>query len=511
MKPNKMKISISSVKTFLLVILLLSGGTLNAANDALLRQGVRYAYNFDIDRAYKVFTQISKTDKLDPRPYYYKSQITLWKYIGNSDPEDLAEMLKNADICIEKLRTWEPKGKSGAEISNTWLGNIYMQKSIAYGKAEKYVEMVNSSQKSYSYLSELVKANPANYDAYLGLGLFKFALSRVPSSVSYLLNVAGFKTNLDEAYTYVAKAAQKGTFTKVEAQYYLGELQREYLFDYKESIKSLNALTYKYPGNLLFTYSLGVTHIKNHQLDEGKRAIQRILTREAKRFQQLYAFSNMLVGDIHFYQNKFAQAIPFYQKFLQESKTKDFTGIAHLRLGLCLQFTNKMDLAIKHYEHAAEGNHSLDDDAFAQAKSILYKKLPPDLNELRLFKFANYIEAGAYKRAVDSLVFLLSVVAAEDKAPVVKYYLSQAYFFKGDMKQSLQFSQEIIVNKRNNDDWMKPFSYFNSARIKFRMGDKEAAKGMLTKAEQYSDFLYASLLKNRVEALRFAMQKSNKK
>ena len=502
---------ITCIKYILPAFLLFSFMPVSASIDGLLKQGVHYAYNFQIDLAQRTFNLAAKLDKQDPRPYYYLSQIQLWKYIGNSDAEVLAEMLKDADICIEKLKTWEPKGKPGATLVNTWLGNVYMQKSIAYGKAENYLEMVNASQKSYSYLSELIKADPKNYDAYLGLGLFKFALSRVPSSVSYLLNVAGFKTDLAEAFGYVAKAAQKGTFTKVEAQYYLGELQREFIFDYKESIKNLKILAAQYPGNLMFTYSLGVTYIKNHQLEEGKRAIERSLTNQSKHFKQLYAFSNMLMGDIRFYQNKFAASIPFYKKFLAVTKTKDFSGIAHLRLGLSYEFTGKMELAKAQFELAAEGNHSLDDDAFAHAKSVLYKKLPPDLNELRLFKFANYIEAGAYKRAVDSLAYLLSLVAAEDKAPVVKYYLSQAYFYKGDMKQSLQFSQEIIVNKRNNDDWMKPFSYFNSARVKYHQGDKDAALALLTKAEQYSDFLYASVLKNHVEALRFMMQKSTKK
>jgi hypothetical protein len=485
--------------------------SVQAASDALLKQGISLAYNFEIEQAQKIFAQISKHDPADPRPYYYTAQIQLWKYVSNSDQADLNTMLKTADQCIEKLQVWESKNGKKAELAATYLGNIYMQKAIAYGKAENYLEMVNMSQKSYTYLSNAIKADPKNYDAYLGLGVFRFALSRVPSSVSYLLNVAGFKTTITDAYEYVQTAAKKATFMKIEAQYYLGELQREYLFEYAESIKSFKAIVAKYPRNPLFTYSLGVTYIKNHQLEEGKRSIQKLINRDAKHFGQLNAYAYMLLGDIAFYQNRFAEAIPQYTKFFTLTKTKDFSGIAHLRLGLCYQLKSKLDLAKKQYELAAEGNRTLDDDAFAYAKSVMYAKYPPQPEDIKLYKFANYIEAGSYKKAVDSLVYLLSMVAATERAPIVKYYLSQAYFFKGDLKQSMQFSQEIIVNKRDGDDWMKPFSYLNAAHIDFKKGDIDAAKTMLTKSEQYSDFLYASLLKNKVEALRFNMQKPVKK
>jgi len=495
----------------LIVVLILSFRNVSASNDALLKQGINLAYNFEIDQAQKIFSQISRRDQNDPRPYYYKAQILLWKFVSNSDQSDLNVMLKTADICIEKLQTWETKGKKKSELAATFLGNIYMQKAIAYGKAENYLEMVNMSQKSYNYLSNAVKTDPKNYDAYLGLGVFRFALSRVPSSVSYLLNVAGFKTTIEDAYDYVATAAKKSTFMKVEAQYYLGELQREYLFEYKESIKTMKELAAKYPGNPLFCYSLGVAYIKNHQLEEGKRSIEKLVNRDAKHFIQLNAYAYMLLGDIAYYQDRFSEAIPKYLKFFTLTKTKDFSGIAHLRLGLAYQFRDKAELARKQYELASEGNHTIDDDAFADEKGALYKKYLPQPEDMKLYKYSNYIEAGLYKKAVDSLVYLLSIVAATERAPIVKYYLSQAYFFKGDLKQSLQFSQEIIVNNRNGNDWMKPFSYLNAARIHYKKGDLEAAKTMLTKSEQYSDFLYASLLKNRVEALRFNMQKTVKK
>ncbi len=502
-----MKFFCKYVLLFLIIFSFYQRGFSFGRNDALLKQGIERAYNFDLDRADKLFMKFRKLHPDDPRSYYYRSQMELWKYLGSSEQTDLDAMLKNADLCIEKLSAWMPAGAKSGELVSTYLGNIYMQKAIAYGKAEKYLDMVNASQKSYSYLSDLVKTNPENYDAYLGLGLFKFALSKVPSSFSYLLNVAGFKTSLEDAYNYVETASKKGNITKIEATYYLAELQREYLNDYKSSIKNIKYLLGRFPGNNMFAYSLGVSYLKDHKLDKGKLVIERIAAKKTSYFHQLTAYCNMLLGDINFYRNKFSAAIPYYLVFFEQSKTRDFAGMAHLRAGISYQMAKNTESAKQNYDYAANGNTTLDDDAYAFEKSAVYKKILPDEIELKLYKYANYIQSGSYGRAVDSLAYLLSLVAAEDKSAVVKYYLSEAYYWKKDYKQSIQFATENIVNNKSVEDWVKPYSYYVLARAYFVKNDFAQSKEMLAKSEKYSDFAYASRLKNKTEALRYRLNK----
>ncbi len=506
-----MKQKIKLLSTVIILTIIFAGRSVSGANEALLKQGIESAYNFNLDYAKSVLLSLAKSDEKDPRAYYYLSQIHLWLYLGSADADDLNSMTKYSDLCIEKLKNWTPLHDKSGAVVNSYLGNIYMQKAIALGKAGQYLEMVNVSQKSYGYLSASIKADPENYDAYLGLGLFKFALSRIPSSINYMINIAGFKTSLDEAYNYVKIASQKSTYTKTEAQYYLGELSREFLFNYPESIKIFEGLRARYPNNIMFSYSLGVSYIKGHKLEAGRRIIEPLSNTHSKEFQQLKAYSYMLLGDIKFYQNSFSAAIPQYEKFLNFTKIKDYTGIAHFRMGVAYHFLKNETKSKAHFVSASTGNTSLDEDAFANSKGLAYTKKYPGDNEFKIFKFANMIAAGGYHKAVDSLVSLLGKTAGEDLSPLVKYYLSEAYLGLKDYKQAIQYAQEVIVAKKVTEDWIKPFSHYNAAVGYYKTGEIESGKNMISKSEQYSDFVFASQLKNKVEALRFVVEKTSKK
>ena len=96
---------------------------------------------------------------------------------------------------------------------------------MAFGKAENFLDAVWATKKSESYLSEVMEINPKKNDAYLGLGLYNFAVAQIPSSFKWALNLAGISGDKETGVKYIEIAAENGNYAKVEAQYYLSQIQ----------------------------------------------------------------------------------------------------------------------------------------------------------------------------------------------------------------------------------------------------------------------------------------------
>lgn len=66
-----------------------------------------------------------------------------------------------------------------------------------------------------SNLEDAVKIKPDFYDAYLGLGLYNFALSQIPSTLEWAANLVGITADKELGLDYVKKTTQKENFLKL--------------------------------------------------------------------------------------------------------------------------------------------------------------------------------------------------------------------------------------------------------------------------------------------------------
>ncbi len=484
--------SISSLCFIILFSSLLFGQT---EIDRQISRGLDACYSFNWEQAEQIFKSMIEKYPDDPRGYHYESSIYLWYYLGGKDKNDLDTFEVYSDQAIEKGEAILSANEK-SEMALYILGANYNYRAISFGRAGNYLDAAWATKKSESFLSQLLELNPKRMDAYLGLGLYNFAVAQIPSAFKWALNLVGISGNKDTGVKYIEIAAENGNFAKVEAQYYLAQIDMDFLIDYESSGAILKKLVKKYPQNLLFNYSYAVLLMKQRRLTEADRLLDKVIKADNHQFNQIISFSYFLKGDINFRNNKLDSAQTYYLHFLRNAEDNDYTGIAAYRMGICLEAAGKREEAVKYFEKAQNGNMDLDDDIYAKRKGELYAKRTLSPVELSLIYISNMVEAGKYKAAYDSVSSVLPVIQSEKLKAEALLYKSEAAYYMGNFQESIDLADQVISLDSSNEKWVIPFSYYYIARSNKKLGNQEEVKQFSEKADEENNYDYQNKLKN---------------
>ena len=484
-------------------LLLFCGTNFTFAQQSIVRaikRGLELEYDFKWKQAEDIFQKMIDEYPNDPRGYHYQSSIYLWRYMSNQDKKDFDEFIAYSDTAISKGDRLMEKEHQDVGILYI-LGADYSYRALAFTKAEKFLDAVWASKKSESYLRKTLQADSTYYDAYLGLGLYNFAVGQIPAAFKWALSLAGIHGDVDLGLGYIKKAAKDGNISKVEAQYYLSQILSDFLFEYDKAAVYLKALVERYPNNLLFNYSDAVLDIKRRRLVEADKILSKIISVKDTNFQQVTAFSNFLMGDVLFKQNKFEAAKDFYRNFVHNARDNDYTGIAYYRLGLCFEITGDRDDAIKCYKLTEKGNMDIEDDVYAERRAAALIKAPLSADEIDLIKYSNMIDNAKYHAAYDSLSNLLEDLKTDRSKAEIYLNLSEAAYQMGLIKSSANFALTAKVLNNFGESWIKPYACYYAARANKKLGNEKNFKSLVEEAEKYSDFDYQKKLKNMIFAL----------
>lgn len=465
-----------------------------------VKKGLAYGYNFEWVKSDNVFQSLIDNYPNDPRGYHFRASIYLWYYLSNQDENDYKTFVLYSDTAIEKARVILNKDPDNVNILYI-LGSDYSYRAIAFSKSEKFLDAVWASKKSESYLSRTLELDSTYYDAYLGLGLYNFAVGQIPNAFRWALNLAGIHGDKKTGLEYIEKAAREGNISKVEAEYYLSQILSEFSDDYTASARYLKNLISKYPNNILFNYSFAVLNIKMRRLNEAQKILVKILNHPDTTFKQIFSFSRFLMGDVFYKKNMFDSAKVYYENFLNTTTDNDYEGIAYYRLAVCFEVTGDRVDAKKYFGMTDKGNMDIEDDIFAKRKGEVYFKRPLTNIEISLIKAKNYIDSGKYKIAVDSLSTLLEKINTDELKAEVYLYLSEANYYLGNYNESLNYALTSKLLNINEEKWIKPFASYYAARDNKKMGHTAAVKSFIDEAKSFSDYDYQKKLKNLLFAL----------
>lgn len=463
-----------------------------------LNEGIQFVYNFEFDKAEAVFSTLLKKNPNDLFANHFLGTISFWKYFGTNKKKYFDEFIHQSDVTIAKAEQSlndNPKDKETMFI----LGSEYGYRAIANGKAGKFLDMIWASKKSNSYLEDVLEIDSSYYDAYLGIGLIKFALSQVPSGFKWALSMIGFDGDSEKGFKYLKISAEKGNYSKVEAEYYLSQLYAEFYFDYDKAKTHLAQLNKRFPENLLFRYSFAVIEVKNRNLSSAENILLPLVKETNSEFDQLLALSKFLLADVYFYQNNFEKAKDYYISFLGETKEKNYSGIANYRLAICTEFENGQPAA--YFKESQHGNELLDDDYYAKKKSELYLKRNITEIEKSLIFSTNLLEQKKYDTAIDSLSGLLKDSQLQNARGQGYLLLSEAYYYQNNFDSSLFFAQKALGEKGKGESWITPFANYFASASSLGKNDKEKAKYYFEKADDASNFFYENKLRSMLKNL----------
>lgn len=467
--------------------------------------GLNLFYNFNFAEGEKLFQELIEEFPGNPAGYHFKSVINLWIYLDNRDEQQLQKFLNQSDSAIYKAQKILEADTTSPFI-NYLIGSAFSYRALAFARAEEYLNSLWATKEFHSYLSTAIKLDSTYYDAYLGLGLYNFAVSQTPPAWKWALELTGISGNKKLGIEYIKTAEEKGQFSKHEAGFYNSQLLAEFLLEYDSAEKKLVSLIKKFPGNLLFRYALGSLLAKQYKLEEAKHTFEKIVDSNDSLFTQLKTYSILSLGDIFFTKNNFDTAGVFYETFLDSVKDNHFNGIAALRLGLCYSFLELPDSASYFFEFSSSGNMDLDEDVYAKVKGQRYLDDPPDSVELKLIMIKNILESGEFITAIDLIDSLFSKLSTDSLRAEATLYLSKANYYLGNYKLSEQYAIDAL-NIESSEKWIKPFACYYAALSSQQLGNLVDAELFLEYANNYNDYFYENKLKNYLYALSYQLQR----
>ncbi|MGA8265198.1 MAG: tetratricopeptide repeat protein [Ignavibacteriaceae bacterium] len=469
-------------------------------NKNILR-GLDNIYNFRWTQAELTFQRLIDKYPDDPRGYYYKSSIYFWYYFSSKNKDDLQKFMDYSDEAIDKAVAL--LDSNSVDIETLYiLGANYSYRAMAFTQQGKFLDAVWSTKKSESFLNKVIELNPKFHDAYLGLGLYNFALRQIPKALQWALSMAGMKGDKEKGLNYIKDAMTYGTYSKVEAKYYYSQILTDFFANYSAAAGYMRSLYYSYPDNLLFNYTLAVIYIKDRKLDRAERILNKIVKSKTNKFQQLVAYSNFLIGDILFKENKFESATLYYNKFILSTSSNDYQGIANYRLAICYEFMVQPDVANTYFKLSNRGGADIEDDIYAKRRGELFTDAEFSKKEMELVKFKHYVENARYKTAIDSLSTLCDSTNSDDIKAEALLNISDALFSLGKYSESADTALAAKSLEIKNEKWIKPFACFYIARAKEKLGNDDDVKTYISEAEDYKDYDYQNKLKNLLFGLK---------
>ncbi|HMN25399.1 MAG: tetratricopeptide repeat protein [Ignavibacteriaceae bacterium] len=491
-------------------VLLVSNSFSQQLTDKQIQIGLDKIYNFNWDAGFEAFNSIIKRHPDDPRGYHYKSIIFLWYYLGNLNETNLDSFTYFSDKALE-FANQKLTEKVTAELKYL-IGSIYYNKSIAEARSGNYLQALWTSNQMKLNLEEAVKIKPDLYDAYLGLGLYNFALSQIPSTLEWAANLVGITADKELGLTYVSKTVQKGKFSKIDAQYYLSQLYSRVVVDHPAAKELLTNLVRRYPKNLLFNFSLAWVEYEVNDLSNAEKHLRIVINANDELYPFVVSNSNYVLANIFFARNQFDSAKVYYQNYLKLSINDDYKGISNLQIGLCYEITGNRKDAVKFYEKSSDGNSDIEEDLYAERKGNDLEDRKLTVNEIRLIKFSNLIKQNKLAAAKDSLInFAADNKITNDLKAEATLYLSQISYKQKKYQESLNYAVDCIQTEVENENWVHAYAYYIGAWNSYYQKKYTDAKLFLLQINNLDEYDFRNSLENKIYSLqRLLPPESNK-
>jgi len=243
-----------------------------------------------------------------------------------------------------------------------------------------------------------------------------------------------------------------------------------------------------------FEYERGRYALRRDDLDAAFRRFE-IVTRQYPQSSR-YPDALYWSGRVHETLNRHQQAIQTFESVVQRFPNEPIALRAHLSLGNVYVALEQWENASKHYRTILDNERRAPDlvpfamsnliitnkqiglwDAALQLTRQYIERFPDDL-DLAAKKIdigVIYQKLGYYDQSVLHLQNLLESADADLEAEV-RYYIGEAYFFKGDYQQAiLEFLKvPYLVTRRSRIDWIAP-SYYMSGQGYERMSKYDQA------------------------------------
>lgn len=214
---------------------------------------VDFFYDLQLDRALEASDGLKRRHPGHPAGDFYRSVVYFERYLlENPRSTDTFRAYENANaVCLDAARAYYAKEPATAELYQAAGYGFY---SRALATQRRYREAISNAKQSLAHVKKAIELEPERDDAYLGLGMFNYFMSRVPAAVKPLVYMmVGGWGNRELGLAQLHRVADKGIAARMEARRVLSAIYaspKEKQWDKSEVF--LAELMERYPHNPLY-------------------------------------------------------------------------------------------------------------------------------------------------------------------------------------------------------------------------------------------------------------------
>ncbi|RMF95126.1 MAG: tetratricopeptide repeat protein [Candidatus Schekmanbacteria bacterium] len=355
----------------------------NSFIDRDIKAGIDAIYNLDFDIAHKHMEKARRKNPDDPAPYFYTAMIYWGQLFFNYNLSKVDELDQWLDKTIEKA---EKELKSAKDKSKAYfyLGGAYGFKARVSLIKHKWISAYLNARKGTKMLREAVKINPNNYEAYLGLGMYNYFVSRLPGVIKVLAFLLAVSGDREKGIEQLELCAEKGVYGAAEARLVLSSIYIYFEYSPEKALKHIKYLENKYPYNPRFIYMEGIAYSKLKKEKEGLLAAMKIennIKKGIKNFTNIWkGRTEYLRGEIYFKTEKYNLALLHYNLAIaskEKLEKEDWVDQwSYMRIGMIYDVMGKRELAKVYYRKVLSINETNEENVYIKDYAQKYLSKP---------------------------------------------------------------------------------------------------------------------------------------
>ncbi len=464
-------------------------------------RGVHQLYDLEVDSAMQSFNAVSRMAPGDPRGPFFESMVHFYLYGLNRDEKELASFFDGSERVIEICDRLLDQNDQDAQ-TKFYLGGIYGYRGLAYQTSGSTFKAANDGRRGYLLLEEAVREKPDLYDAYMGFGLFKYLLAKVPKSMKWILSILGLEGDLDGGLRSLKLAAERGIYTRAEAKFFLSQFQfAEGRQD--TAIRYLNELRKEFPENTLFLVSYAAMQQRLNNFDEAMSTAREAIelnNRKKVHYGEEFAYSTL--GSIYFSLNAFSNACTNYRLYMKMTRNDERTpNRTFYRAALACEIAGDREAAVELCRRMKEPdsqNRTWDMLNYRRGQDLLNHPLTGA--EILVIKGGNEASQKKYDRAIQ--LYNEGLQKAADNADIqvrALYGIQQAQFDADSLSSAVVTANQLLEKRPVNEAWIIPHAWFKLGQTYAKLGKTVDAWRAFEKVGDYDDYDFQERLETQVE------------
>jgi tetratricopeptide (TPR) repeat protein len=446
----------------------------------LVETGRRQLIDFRLGEAEVTFRTLYARSDGAVAAYHHLAAASLFKALMTDRPVYYEEFFERADSMLQFLKQ-APEGewRTYLEAEN------HLQRAVVLAKQERLIRAALAARTAYLKSAQAIREYPEFYEPYKGMGLLHLAIGSLPATYRNLLSFLGFPGEIEQGLQDLRVAAERSTYSREEGLLGLA-LADALLYSAPEQAESrLHTLYEQNAESPMIAFFYGFMLLKNRKASTAERVLARAAAKGRQQGYFYIDYVDYFLADALFRQSRFAEAEPYYRRYLSRHSGPALKAPAYLALGVALEMQGKREEAVQIYQQV-ESTRGFDDDAVAVREAERRLEHPITPTGRRLLLGASAFDAGQYETAETILheVWNSGSATADERAETA-YRLGRLYQVQRQWNEALHFFTVCTEVKGDPLARWAPWSRYYIGQIYAGQGNKEAARMAYEQALRY--------------------------